>query len=157
MKNNELAAKLEEIVVGVPAKNAIEAIDHLIQQVAMGSAKRAKAIIEKIQELEIALKAEEEPYLSSMNRLQPDTVVERPDAFARAPMLGHVECITVGALLDIIGDTQRVSLVIDEREECNVSDKNKIRELHRSFNVLGVYSDFYGGKTTITIHCKSHA
>ena len=151
MKNNELATKLEELVGGVPANTAIEAIDHLIQQVAMLSAKRAKAIIAKIQELEDDLKAEEELYLSSMNRLHGDTPV---DTFTRAPMLGHVECITVGAILDLISDNQRVVLMVNDREECNVSDKHKIREYHRACKVIDIYSNFYGGTTTITINCK---
>ena len=157
MKNTELATKLEELVGGVPANTAIEAIDHLIQQVAMLSAKRARAIIEKIQELETALKAEEELYLSSMNRLPGDTPVPaRPDTFARAPMLWHVECITVGNILDLISDGQRVILINNGREEYNVSDKFKITDFHRSHNVLGISSHLYAGVTVIIINCKSH-
>ncbi len=157
MKNNELATKLEEIVGGVPAKNAIEAIDHLIQQVAMGSAKRAKAIIEKIQELESALKAEEELYLSSMNRLPGDTVIDRPESFTRAPMLWHVEGITVGDIMSLVSPDQVVVLTVSENVDDNIYDDYTIRKSYHNSKVSRIDSNSHRNTSIILIHCEPHA
>lgn len=139
MKNNELAAKLEEIVGGVPAKNAIEAIDNLIQQVAMGSAKRAKAIIEKIQELETALKAEEELYLSSINRLPGDTPV-CPDTFALSPITGRVGCITVGDIIGLMREQFMIEILHQNKEiEYYTIEWEAINAKYGNCEVVSIY------------------
>ena len=155
MKNTELATKLEELVGGVPANTAIEAIDHLIQHVAMLSAKRAKAIIAKIQELEDDLKAEEELYLSSMSKLHGDTPV---DTFTRAPMLGHVEVITLIDLLRILPPNQRTDIFVDGNVYGRFMCKVEIpRSLH-SYAVTEVSgTENFTSSNAIVIKLKSHA
>ncbi len=166
MKNNELIGKLEELISGIPANTAVDAIDHLLQSVAMGSAKRAKAIVAKIQELEEALKAEEELYLSTMNRLPgdppPHTSFATGITGSNDPAYGkHVRVesapITVGDILTVICNTQRVMLVIDDKGECNVSDKSKIRDAFLPLVVIDVSTHIYGGSSIMIIQSKTHA